>query len=117
MKIEVELDVFSGRPNPRWTLDTELAQRVADLLQKQGHPKVASLPSAILGYRGFVLQIDDERPLTASVIRVCGGIVSTGSGQGATHFAIPALESMLLEDAERHGHGKLLAGRDSSGQR
>jgi hypothetical protein len=49
----VELDVFSGRPNPRWELDEPRSQR---LLQIQNQLKLsdrapAELPA--LGYRGF----------------------------------------------------------------
>jgi len=49
----VELDVFSGRPNPRWELDEPRSQK---LRQLQGRLKVSSRAHAEppgLGYRGF----------------------------------------------------------------
>jgi hypothetical protein len=49
----VELDVFSGRPNPQWELDEHRSQM---LLQLQNRLKVSSQAPAeppALGYRGF----------------------------------------------------------------
>jgi hypothetical protein len=50
----VELDIFSGRPNPRWELDEpasrEVRRRASGLT-----PATAQLPEPPgLGYRGFV---------------------------------------------------------------
>ncbi|HJU72626.1 MAG TPA: hypothetical protein VJ717_02695 [Gemmatimonadaceae bacterium] len=49
----VELDVFSGRPNPRWELDGAASQRLRQLQGDltSGGP---ALEPAGLGYRGFV---------------------------------------------------------------
>ncbi|KRA64709.1 hypothetical protein ASD79_19895 [Caulobacter sp. Root655] len=52
----VELDVFSGRPNPRWRLDE---RNHREFLKLQGRLSPASAASAApdppaLGYRGFV---------------------------------------------------------------
>lgn len=50
----VELDVFSGRPNPHWQLDE---QHREELLRLQGHLTPASQTAPEppgLGYRGFV---------------------------------------------------------------
>ena len=55
--MEVELDAFSGRPNPRWRLtDSEvaaLARLIADLEPAPGDP---SPDPPGLGYRGFRLE-------------------------------------------------------------
>ena len=54
---EVELDIFSGRPNPRWTLN---AAEEAELLQRMLDRVVPIAPSTIadgkLGYRGFLVR-------------------------------------------------------------
>jgi hypothetical protein len=50
----VELDVFSGRPNPRWELD-EPASRELRRLESALSPATLAAPEPPgLGYRGFV---------------------------------------------------------------
>ncbi|MBU8896743.1 hypothetical protein DRW03_16675 [Corallococcus sp. H22C18031201] len=58
--VTVELDIFSGRPNPRWTLSRKEANALAE--------RVRADPSLLLpmdadtgglGYRGFILTVQD----------------------------------------------------------
>ena len=54
----VELDVFSGRPNPRWQLDEAGAAELSDL---HHHLEVAAARPTEppgLGYRGFLYSLD-----------------------------------------------------------
>jgi hypothetical protein len=54
----IELDIFSGRPNPRWQLDERIARQLAALHRKLpaiGEPRPE--PSG-LGYRGFIYSLD-----------------------------------------------------------
>jgi hypothetical protein len=54
----VELDIFSGRVNPRWLLDEARAKVVADL-QHRLEPSAVSPPEPPgLGYRGFLYDLD-----------------------------------------------------------
>lgn len=54
----VELDVFSGRPNPKWQLDEHLEQQLRDLHRRliPGARPAAEPPG--LGYRGFRYTLD-----------------------------------------------------------
>jgi hypothetical protein len=53
MSVSVELDVFSGRANPRWVLDVSAAQQLRALFDELS-PAMAPVPqSPGLGYRGF----------------------------------------------------------------
>lgn len=58
--ITVELDIFSGNPNPRWTLtpkeENELIARV------MAEPSLTSPPKSAggLGYRGFTISADND---------------------------------------------------------
>ena len=67
----VELDVFSGRPNPRWQLDETRAREVAE--QHQRLAATAEQPSEPpgLGYRGFVYTLE------GSVWRAWSGFVTS----------------------------------------
>ena len=51
--MDIELDIFSGRPNPRWELD-EASSQILQQLQNQLKPcSRASEGPPALGYRGF----------------------------------------------------------------
>lgn len=71
--MRVELDIFSGRSNPRWDLDeartTELRELQAGLRQS----REAALEPPSLGYRGFLYS---DGTKTARVYR---GYVTTES--------------------------------------
>lgn len=54
-RVEIELDVFSGRPNPSWTLDDDAA---AELLARLGDAPRPP-PPGHLGYRGFLVHRSD----------------------------------------------------------
>ncbi|MFB9429505.1 hypothetical protein [Streptoalloteichus tenebrarius] len=51
----VELDVFSGRPNPRWELSSEQARQLADRLK--GRDLSPPLELDQLGFRQFVVSL------------------------------------------------------------
>ncbi|GGX74777.1 hypothetical protein [Streptomyces hiroshimensis] len=74
----VELDLFSGRPNPRWRLDPGDAEEFCALTA--GLPPAGpvarpqpQLPSPGLGYRGFTVTDADR------VIHVFAGRVTEGT--------------------------------------
>jgi len=60
----VELDVFSGRPNPRWELDEPSAKVLRELLSRLAITANRPPEPAGLGYRGFVFT-DDSGPTRA----------------------------------------------------
>ena len=71
--LEVELDVFSGRPNPRWVLPADERDSLLNLvasLKEAGGP----MPAAGLGYRGFILRDRDREILVyRQLVRVRRG--------------------------------------------
>lgn len=67
----VELDAFSGRPNPRWELD-EQGSRELRLLEKRLTPVDGPAPEPPgLGYRGYVYSNDSGQ------VRAYRGFVTT----------------------------------------
>jgi hypothetical protein len=97
MSVEVVLDIYSGRENPRWHLDRAGITRLEQLLHTV-QKKTNELPQPpALGYRGFHLQAVQEK--LPAHITVFDGVVQTESG----NFRDPArrLEKWLVEEA-RH---------------
>ncbi|HEX6347633.1 hypothetical protein [Umezawaea sp.] len=94
-KTEVELDVFSGRPNPTWSLPDAQASTFRE--------RVDGLPAATsgqvannLGYRGFIVRAGDE------VVLVQKGVVQKTRGETTEYAADPNrdLERWLLESGK-----------------
>ena len=85
----VELDIFSGRENPRWVLDPTGSDRLRDLHRRLrlGQPATDEPPG--LGYRGFLYELEGQR------WRAWKGIVT---GPGAAVLSDPAsmIERALL---------------------
>ncbi|MFB9908347.1 hypothetical protein [Allokutzneria oryzae] len=89
--MEIELDVFSGIPNPRWPLSPEEAERLVALLPT---PLPSPPRSGALGYRGFVLHTADREfglPATVHLGRPTG-----------------ALATQLIAQATQHGYAHLI---------
>lgn len=101
--MQVELDIYSGQPNPRWALDAtqsaELARRLAAL-----PPSAAgSLPDG-LGYRGLrVAPHDPAAP--GERIEINAGVVQVTRVDGSVRrCADPGrtLERWLIETGRGH---------------
>src|SRR5437762_3330938 len=74
--MQVELDAFSGRPNPEWQLtDQQSAEFLLRLrsLKPRGGP---SISFDVLGYRGFVVRARDEAASGFEQVRVFKGQVA-----------------------------------------
>jgi hypothetical protein len=79
MAVEIVLDMFSGRPNPTWVLDSkqeaELIQRL-NALPPDGSVETVEPPA--LGYRGLQMQITDGPLNDSEPIRVYAGTIRQG---------------------------------------
>ena len=99
MPLKIELDIFSGRPNPTWALgeraNAQLEAMIQGALPAQGN---TNLPG--LGYRGFIL----HRPETLRVYR--GQIIREPADKvekkEAAGFGNRELELWLLQTAKTH---------------
>ncbi len=57
VRLVVELDILSGRPNPRWPLAAPQAAAWAERLAGAGRPIASGpAPAPALGYRGLIVQ-------------------------------------------------------------
>jgi hypothetical protein len=104
----VELDMFSGRPNPSWQLSADEATQLARRLT--GLPAAAEpAEQPVLGYRGLVISTTDAGDRGPDWTRVHGGIVSIGESRNARRYRdANGVEQWLLESARNHGLGALV---------
>lgn len=106
-QVHVELDIFSGRPNPEWVLTDDEAEAFMARLEAAGQPSNARL-SNHLGYRGFVIRIQRDSGEQAVQIQN-GSIFSAGAGSlPARKDGGRALERLLLETARPHVAAEIL---------
>ena len=98
----VTLDVYSGRPNPSWTISAALTAEALRRIRAL-EPAAASeeTPDA-LGYRAVRLDARPEGVETS--VTVGGGVVVFVQGQKTQHFRDRgrALEKWLVETGEAH---------------
>jgi hypothetical protein len=100
-QVEVELDIFSGMPNPAWVLtDSE-----ADSFLKQlaaAPPRPATELSGNLGYRGFIVQV--TQGADSQVIHLQAGAIhiSKGAAKIYARDANRELERWLLNTGKPH---------------
>ncbi len=88
---ELEVDLYSGQPNPRGRLTTE---QTGQLLGQLAAPIVAaSLPDPGLGYRGFVVHLDGG----SRTLRVFRGVIRD-EGSGATRLDVDRQLERRLAD-------------------
>lgn len=94
-RIDVELDIFSGNPNPTWTLSD--ADADVFLQKLAGLPKAARAElSTNLGYRGMIVHVTDGPE--SSVVDIQSGTVRISRAASSVYFADPNrnLERWLL---------------------
>jgi len=106
MAIEVVLDVFSGRPNPSWALDSARESEFLSRLKRLQPADEKPPERPILGYRGFVVQSSAGSGL-AGIVRVYGGMVQRDGS--AYQDPDRSLERWLLDTAGANLEGSLVA--------
>jgi hypothetical protein len=66
----IVVDLFSGRPNPRFALDADTAAAVAALVATLPEAREHRIPDVGLGFRGYRVE------LATAVLRVFGTLVA-----------------------------------------
>lgn len=95
-RTEVELDIFSGRPNPNWVLTIAEAESLGRRLAALPRTSACEL-SARLGYRGLVVKAGHGAG--TQLIRVQSGRVQVAEGDTTIHARDEGreLERWLIE--------------------
>jgi hypothetical protein len=98
----VSLDIFSGRPNPVWTLSPAETIALRGLLDRLPASPCPSLP-AQLGYRGFVVQFSSGSRAAGDGLRAYKGTVWRGNPWTEN------VANLCRSDTGREVEGALLA--------
>jgi hypothetical protein len=102
---QIELDAFSGRPNPRWRLTAAEQSMLQSKLSNLPATSRGAVPEGRLGYRGFYIHDQTLRIQVANRL-----IVVSRAGATEKVFAdAHGVEEYLLGLAERRGYrGRVL---------
>ena len=99
----VEFDVFSGRPNPTWSLSEEQIMELQEALRDL--PPADKPPGESgLGYRGFLILNPDRASGLAPHIRIYRGIVTMVDVPMQSYRDVHGVEDRLLVQASQHGY-------------
>ena len=105
MRLGIELLVFSGRENPRWSVDN--ARLFEDLLANVGGERVETAPMSKLGYDGFRVTTEDGQEF-----HVRHSILT----HREQHWRLcNTVEATLLALARERGFGSTLQGVGGTG--
>ena len=100
--VTVSLGIYSGRPEPSWTLsDVQVAALVGQLASLA--VATGSAPQGGLGYHGFSIAVQPAGQAEQSFVAYRGAVAGPGDAPG-TYRADPqrAIESALLESGRSH---------------
>jgi hypothetical protein len=103
----VELDVYSGRPNPSWQLNANEVNELEDRLNGLAESAAVEIPNH-LGYRGFSIIDENNERLTVT----SNGYVILHEPDGDKFYRdTKEVQLWLKRQAEARGFGNLLMGQ------
>lgn len=102
----IEIDVFSGRPNPGWAPATADAVLLQEALLFDKEINCGTVPDT-LGYKGFIITFKDAEAGMKSV-RVYDGKLSLNNGK-TCYADTRQLERRLIEQAKKNGFAQLIS--------
>jgi hypothetical protein len=116
-RVEVELDIFSGAPNPRWVLSSAEAYIFVKRLAALTRISARKPPGAALGYRGLIIQVTQWGD--TQLIRIQNGSVhfSNGATNVYSHDKDRDLERWLLGTGKPHLEDELFQAAERELQR
>jgi len=103
----VELDVFSGQPNPSWTLTEDAILNIEQKMKNL--PEIAEtsgFENDALGFRGFILTVKNSVQKKDTKLRVYKGHIFFDTGKSFQD--IQGIEQLLIQQAKDHGFESLL---------
>jgi hypothetical protein len=106
-RVEVMLDIFSGRPNPRWTLSDE---QVNDLQARlRALPESTPVIPPGLGYRGFIVTNPANDPRLPGRIGAFASVITSTNAQATSYYQdANNIEGWLIDQARERGFGDVI---------
>jgi len=97
----VELDVFSGLPNPTWVLSLSQTADLTSTISRLKPAEATGQRPDDLGYRGFIVQLAAGSAAAAQTIRAHHGIVEVADSSATAVYLDPdrQIERFLLATA------------------
>ena len=105
-RVEVELDIFSGMPNPTWVLTDAEAESFVKQLAALPRTFAREL-SGNLGYRGFIVQVTQGADTQSIRIQNGTSQISKGATKAYASDEGRALERWLLNTGKPHLKGDI----------
>lgn len=106
---DIELDIYSGRPNPHWQPSSEEAVALDKAIESLREGAAGGMPQGGLGFRGFVIRRGDQ------TIRVYRHRVSVSRDDRVQIFNdTVGLGSQLAAAAKHRGFDRIAELEDST---
>lgn len=107
MKVEVMLDIFSGRPNPRWELSEEQIEELK--MKLDALPAGTKKKPPVLGYRGIrVLNVSRIEGLPER-IKAYNGVLAINERKETDYYEdVNNIEDWLLNQARKEGYDEAI---------
>lgn len=117
LTLKVILDIYSGRPNPTWSLSRSPIKSLKKMLGKdyQELPRIRRRELPGLGYRGFIIINEDQLKGLPLALRVFDGTVTVRDFDAAEPSEVYAfkdrnrIEYWLLEQAAEQDLDEVIA--------
>lgn len=108
--VSVRLFLFSGRPDPEWSLDEAAVKELRNRTEKiLGREVVDAPPPGGLGYRGLLVQNPGKVEGIPPEFVVFRGVLSEPLRPESRHWSdLAGIEGWLLAQARDKGYGETL---------
>jgi hypothetical protein len=106
----VRLLIFSGRPDPEWSLGGTFVEPLAERVRKTiGGERIHPPPAGGLGYRGFLVNCKGQEPALPAQFLIFHGVLVEQPGPRAVYWRDSGgVEEFLLAEARQRGFDKML---------
>jgi hypothetical protein len=106
--LTVRLLIFSGRPDPEWTLNDQETEQLLGLVRETlGREETNPPPRGGLGYRGFLVR-NTQPTFSRLDFSVFRGVLTFDGARGVHRKDVAGVEDLLLTQASDRGYREAL---------